>query len=437
MRVQQVSFVIIKLIGIIMKNFGFIFLVFIICLAFYACNKVESSLNGTGKLKLTIIQSVEVYEYGTKLKSLQVTEDFKVIIYQSSGNEVLVKEYEKASDMPDEIELESGEYYIVAHSDNLVPAAFNNPYYYGISEVFTIDPEVQESITVNCELANCMVTVVYSQNVLDNFSECATLVSTSEGSLTFTKDEIRAGYFDLKPISIDVTLTYSTTTGTATKNLSGNISDPQAKKHYEIHIDAALTGQASILLNIDENVTTETIFITETQTGEVNPGDILITEIMYDPDTLSDYVGEWFEIYNTTDSTINLKNLVIKCNDKNPHIITDSINLAPDTYFVLARSDTATTAIKYVYGSSITLTNSSTNLILANYGTDGSNGSEIAGVFYDESNGFPAGNGASIQLNPLYYNVSDAKLGSSWCLSTISFDTGDLGTPGVTNTDCN
>ena len=176
-----------------MKNSGNIFVVIIICLAFYACNKLESSLNGTGKLKLTIIQSVEVYESGTKLKSLQVTEDFKVIIYRSSGNEVLVKEYEKASDMPDEIELESGEYYVVAHSDNLVPAAFNNPYYYGISEVFTIDPDVPKSITVNCELTNCKVTVVYSQNVLDNFSVCATLVSTSEGSLTFTKDETRAG----------------------------------------------------------------------------------------------------------------------------------------------------------------------------------------------------------------------------------------------------
>jgi len=196
-------------------------------------------------------------------------------------------------------------------------------------------------------------------------------------------------------------------------------------------------GQASILLNIDENVTTETICITEAQTGEVNPGDILIIEIMYDPDTLSDTEGEWFEIYNTTDSIINLKNLVIKCNDNNSHIITDSISLAPDTYFVLARNEAATTAIKYVYGSSITLTNSSTNLILANYGTDGSNGSEIASVFYDESNGFPAGIGASIQLNPLYYNVTDAKSGSSWCLSTISFDTGDLGTPGIANTDCN
>ncbi len=418
-----------------MKKSGFIFLVFLIW-TFYACNKNESSLNGTGKLKLTIIQSVEVYEDGTRLKSLQATEDFKVIIYRSSGDEVLV--YEKASDMPDEIELESGEYYVVAHSDNLVPAAFDNPYYYGRSEVFTIDPEGQESITVNCELANCMVTVVYSQNVLDNFSECVTLVSTSEGSLAFTKNETRAGYFDLKPISIDVTLTYLTAGGTATKNLTGNISDPQPKKHYEIHIDATLNyGKASILLNMDENVTTETIWITETQTGEVKPGDILITEIMYDPDALSDTEGEWFEIYNTTDHDINIQNLVIKCNDNYSHIITESINLAPDTYFVLARSEAATTVLKYVYGSSIVLTNSSANLILANYGTDGSNGSEIAGVPYDEGNGFPAGTGASIQLNPLYYNVSDAKAGSSWCLSTASFDTGDLGTPGAANTDCN
>ena len=418
-----------------MKKSGFIFLVLLIW-TLYGCNKNESFLNGTGKLKLTITQSVEVYEDGTRLKSLQATEDFKVIIYRSSGDEVLV--YEKASDMPDEIELESGEYYVVAHSDNLVPAAFDNPYYYGRSEVFTINPEDHQSGKRLGQLRHCMITVVYSQNVLDNFSECVTLVSTSEGSLTFTKDETRAGYFDLKPISIDVTLTYSTAGGTSTKNLTGNISDPQPKKHYEIHIDAALNnGKASILLTMDENVTTETIWITETQTGEVEPGDILITEIMYDPDALSDTEGEWFEIYNTTDHDINLQNLVIKCNDNYSHIITESINLAPDTYFVLARSETATTASKYVYGSSIVLTNSSANLILANYGTDGSNGSEIAGVPYDEGNGFPAGTGASIQLNPLFYNVSDAKSGSSWCLSTVSFDTGDLGTPGAANTDCN
>lgn len=419
-----------------MKKSGFIFVVIIMIWIFFSCKKNEPVINGTGKLKLSIKQSVEVFEDGTKLKSMHVIEDFKVIIYKSTGDEVMV--YEKASDMPDEIELESGEYYVVAHSDNLVPAAFENPYYYGISEVFTIDPEDQKSVTVTCELANCMVTVVYSQNVLDNFTECVTLVSTSEDSLTFIKNETRTGYFDPEPISIDVTLTYSTTGGTATKSLTGNISDPQPKKHYEIHIDATLNdGKASILLNLDENVTTETIFVTETQTGEVNSGDILITEIMYDPDTLPDTQGEWFEIYNTTDHDINLQNLVIRCNDTYSHVITDSICLAPTTYFVLARSETATTVSKYVYGSSVTLTNTSANLILANYGTDGSNESEIAGIPYDEGNGFPEGKGASIQLDTIFYNATDAKSGSSWCLSTVSFDTGDLGTPGTANTGCN
>jgi hypothetical protein len=65
MRVKQVNFVIIKLKGIIMKKSGFIFLVFIICLAFYACNKHESSLNGTGKLKLTDLappKAIESYK---------------------------------------------------------------------------------------------------------------------------------------------------------------------------------------------------------------------------------------------------------------------------------------------------------------------------------------------------------------------------------------
>ena len=61
--------------------------------------------------------------------------------------------------MPEEIELEQGQYYVTAHSNNDLPAAFENPYYYGESVLFTIIPGGQQSVTVNCELANTMITI--------------------------------------------------------------------------------------------------------------------------------------------------------------------------------------------------------------------------------------------------------------------------------------
>ena len=34
--------------------------------------------------------------------------------------------------------------------------------------------------------------------------------------------------------------------------------------------------------------------------SDLNAGDLVISEIMHDPDAVSDYRGEWFEVYNAT-----------------------------------------------------------------------------------------------------------------------------------------
>ena len=110
--------------------------------------------------------------------------------------------------MPDTIELETGDYYVEAHSDNNLPAAFENPYYRGVSNVFTISSNIQQSVLVNCELANTIVTVSYSDNVVNSFSDYTTTVSSVLDSLVFSRDEIRMGYFQTLPLEIMVELAY-------------------------------------------------------------------------------------------------------------------------------------------------------------------------------------------------------------------------------------
>jgi len=405
----------------------------------HSCKKDDDNPSeGKGKISISIGIDIDVSDISKNFKSTNQADSFRVLIYNNSGEVVL--EFEDASDITGDISLDPGEYYVEAHSDNFMPAAFENPYYFGRSENFVLEREEYRTVTVNCELANCAVSVSYSDNIKNNFSDYYTVVSIEGGSLAFSMDETRTGYFDLRPVTIEAFLEYSLTGGSkAIKTLSGTIENPQAKKLYEVHLDASVSdGQAAIIINLDESIENEIIEINETDTsvapGPIGYGDLLITEIMYDPSAISDTEGEWFEIYNNSIENIDINGMVIK-RASDLHIINEVVILSPGEYFVLARSVNATLAIDYIYGSEITLTNSGAEIIIANYGTDGTNGSEIASVDYGAS-GFPGASGASINLDPAHFNVDQAKLGTNWCESIVGYDTGDLGTPGSINSNC-
>ncbi len=411
------------------------------CLVFVcSCKKDNDNRPTSESGKLSVSVGVEVFtgKINTSWKSTLDTEDFKVLICKNTGE--VVKTFERAADMPDEITLETGEYYVTAHSNNFLPAAFENPYYFGKSENFNLSKEEHRTVTVNCELANCAVSVTYSGNIQSDFTDYYATVSISDSALKYEKDEARTGYFDLKPISIEALLVYSMVNGSSqTKLLTGIIEDPQAKKHYEVRLDASVNdGIASVNIYLDDSTDYELVEISEGDTngipGNIIYGALLITEIMYDPTAISDAEGEWFEIYNNSSSQIDINGIVIR-RVGDLHVINQEKVLLPGEYYVLARSENATSAPKYIYGTDITLTNSGAELIIANYGTDGTDGFEIASVNYG-AKGFPHPSGASLNLDPVYYNVESAKLGTNWCASTDVYDTGDLGTPGSVNSSC-
>lgn len=424
-----------------MKSF-YALLVFLMMIPFVSCQK-EDPETGTGKgaLHINVGLDIQVVERQSLLKSTQQTEDFKVVIYKADGTVAMT--FETAMEMPEIIELETGDYYVEAHSDNDLPAAFENPYYYGISDLFTISSNAQESVTVTCQLANTIVSVVYSANITDNFLDYMTTVSSVTGSLVFSKAETRLGYFQTLPLEILVELSYQKLDGTQiTKTLSGSIPDPLANRHYEIHVDASIDeGMATFQILLDETVVqVEIVEISDEsgnqQNGAVGYGEILITEIMYDPSALSDTEGEWFEIYNNSGQTINLQNLILARDDANSHIIADPIELPPAEYFVFRRTDLAVDVTNsHTYGSDITLSNTGAVLAIYNEGTETDPGALIFSLNYGET-GFPGGSGASIALNPDLLNAADAVLGSFWCTSTSAYSTGDLGTPGVVNDPC-
>ena len=158
-------------------------------------------------------------------------------------------------------------------------------------------------------------------------------------------------------------------------------------------------------------------------------GDIVINEIMQNPDVVSDANGEWFELYNTTDSDINLEGCTISDNGSDSHIIGELLTIPANGYAVLAKNvdplinDGITP--DYVYG--FTLGNTDDEIILV------CGSIEIDKVEYDGGPEFPDPAGASMILNdPLNNN----NIGTNWCVSTSSYSNDNLGTPGIQNDSC-
>ena len=396
------------------------------------------SSQGTGSLCITISSDIQVNEVNNYLKAAPVIEDFKVTIYQSDGTEVMG--FDSTTVRPDTLELEAGEYYVEAHSDNDLPAAFENPYYYGISEIFTIGSNTQTSVLVHCLLANTIVSVAYSDQVISAFSEYQTTVASTLDSLVYLRGETRKGYFRTLPLEIRVALSYEKPDGTpVSKSLWGSIPYPLANRHYEIFVDASISeGLAAFQISMDSTeVPIEIIEIADTPVipapGAIAYGDLLITEIMYNPAALSDTEGEWFEVYNPSAQSINLQHLILGRDEANRHTISESLTLLPGEYLVFERSDTATAASHaYAFGSDLLLPNTGAVLSIFNEGTEAEPGALIFSVDYGEPD-FPEGSGASICLDPGLLNANDAIQGNSWCVSSSTYNTGDLGTPGIRN----
>lgn len=233
-------------------------LILLVVVSQYACNESENfqPMNGKGKisidLNLNITQSITDGRINDVAEV--VTDNFEVIIYDDDDN--TIKSFENYAEVPAEIILEAGSYRVTASSANLQPAAFDNPYYFG-EAIFELTNGESETVNIECTLANCKVTVIYTENVINNFAGYSTIVSNKEGALTFTETEAKAGYFSLLPLDIEAILTYTDPSGNeAQKIISGAIPSPQPQTHYKITVNSEMVnGEVSININVNEELT--------------------------------------------------------------------------------------------------------------------------------------------------------------------------------------
>jgi beta-lactamase superfamily II metal-dependent hydrolase len=153
---------------------------------------------------------------------------------------------------------------------------------------------------------------------------------------------------------------------------------------------------------------------------------IVINEVMADPNAVADTYGEWLEVHNTGAAAVNLQGWTLASGNDTPQTISSSVSVPAGGYVVLARN--ASPALNggvtpdYAYAI-VNLANTSDWVALR----DGT-GASVDSVSWSTTMPVGATRGAS---DPSLDNL-DAK-GANWHTSTTAFGAGDKGSPGARN----
>ncbi|MEN8156800.1 MAG: lamin tail domain-containing protein [Bacteroidota bacterium] len=166
-------------------------------------------------------------------------------------------------------------------------------------------------------------------------------------------------------------------------------------------------------------------------------GSVIITEIMQNPKKVTDDLGEWFELYNTTASDVDLQGWSI-ADDLKPFedegfTFPNSLIIPAGGYLLMASNgDVATNGglptPGYVYEyDRLSLANGEDGIVIQ------CSGLAIDSVLWDGGVTFPDPNGASMSLKTDFLNSVDNDNGANWEEATSAYGDGDLGTPGAVN----
>jgi hypothetical protein len=173
-------------------------------------------------------------------------------------------------------------------------------------------------------------------------------------------------------------------------------------------------------------------------TTKAAPGDVVISEIMYDCGG-TEPLCEWLEIKNLTTAPKSLSGLTLEDSGGRTHVIGSGVVVPANAYRVLVRNTNgANTAgvpgasVIYAYGDGLTPT---TGVLLGNSGgnsitlRDGT--TNLASITYG---GWYSTSAQSIQLSVIGVTQQSSK--GNWCISPSTWGTGaDKGTPGA-GPDC-
>jgi len=160
----------------------------------------------------------------------------------------------------------------------------------------------------------------------------------------------------------------------------------------------------------------------------LDPSPVVINEIMLNPLSVEDELGEWIEIYNNSEEIIDLQNWYIQDAETDLHVIQESLILSPGDFLVLGINANETlnggVVVDYQY-SNFYLDNSEDEIMILS-----PDGVLMDSLAYADGLFFPNLEGSAMAL--LDANMENS-CGFSWRKATSAYGNGDLGSPGQSN----
>jgi len=165
---------------------------------FSACSKDEEGRSNKGVLRLRMevdaaMDSVQTKSVASDFAAFKDVNGYKVQLL--SGTSV-VAEYARFDKMPEEVELEPGEYTIRASKGAEEAGIFGTPYFFGEQD-FRIEKEMTSTVEVTAACRSSRVTVDFSKDFLDTYPEYTLSFKTDKMTLplVYEQGESRAMYF--------------------------------------------------------------------------------------------------------------------------------------------------------------------------------------------------------------------------------------------------
>ena len=225
-------------------------------LMFAGCKKTEITTSEAGLGSVSFSISSDNSEYVTKAELPQVdVNTFKVKITGKDNG--YSEEWASVSEMPEVLELVSGNYTVTATSPDANPVAWDQPVYGG-SQDFTVMVGKVSNVNLKCSITNMMVTINPTDDFLNELTGWNVTVTSEDGHLTWTRteyDEGKAAFFDVAPLNVLVK--GERFDGTEVIQQTLIIDEVAAKDHHIINLDAKVTGsieEGGLHLTVDNTV---------------------------------------------------------------------------------------------------------------------------------------------------------------------------------------
>ena len=220
--------------------------------------------------------------------------DYIVTIYTATN--AVAGEW-KYSEMPEVVPLAVGDYKVTVKSHNVEKAAWEKPYFLGTKAFSIQESKITDIGVIKCVLSNIKVSIRYDASLVPYLGDDVkvVVVANDQGSLIYTKDETRAGYFEAIEGSSTIVTTLTGTVNGYSENVVNTYTDAQAGQHRIITFklkgpnpvppDETGTINPGEGINVDSDVVVDDINNNINPEEDVIPGDRPGKEDPVDPGT--------------------------------------------------------------------------------------------------------------------------------------------------------